>query len=135
MTIWNNSEIMYINLSKKNLGRRLLKKTLGIKVPPFFIFCEGIRTHGVQADSCSSFQTNSDRSTGKTDSKDDRVRIVNKIQKAGKKLQLVDLLGRRERWRMMRENTTHVTVLNSVDSTGFLRHSNVSTAWSLKRTA
>ena len=56
------------------------------------------------------------QSTGKTDSKDDRVRIVNKIEKAGKKLQLVDLLGRRERWRMMRENTTHVTVLNSVDT-------------------
>ena len=27
------------------------------------------------------------QSTGKTDSKDDRVRIVNKIEKAGKKLQ------------------------------------------------
>ena len=26
VTIWNNSEIMYINLNMENLGRRLLKK-------------------------------------------------------------------------------------------------------------
>ena len=50
VTIWNNSEIMYINLNMKNLGRRLLKKkkqTLGIKAPSIILFCEGIRTHRV----------------------------------------------------------------------------------------
>lgn len=94
MTIWNNSEIMYINLSK-NIGRRLLKKTLGIKrlLSSSFVKESGSLESGLTAAAPSKPTVT--RSTGKTDSRDDRVRIVNKIQKAGKKLQLVDLLGRR----------------------------------------